>query len=182
MPKCKECGEDFGFLELKDRTCKACINKKSPPCLGCNNNFEKDQLTEGYCPLCYKKNLEHKRSQELQASSERQLSEVILTTEMAPHLEIERRIEIITAECAFGMNILKDIFAGVTDLVGGRSKATQKILRDARKTVLSELRKEAIAVGANAVIAVDLDYNEFSGGGKSMLFVVASGTAVRVKI
>ena len=49
-----------------------------------------------------------------------------------------------------------------------------------RKTVLKELRKEAYLVGANAVIAVDLDYNEFSGGGKSMLFVVASGTAVEV--
>lgn len=78
------------------------------------------------------------------------------------------------------MNIFKDIFAGVRHIVGGKSKATQDILRDARKTVLKELRKEAYLVGANAVIAVDLDYSEFSGGGKSMLFVVASGTPVEV--
>ncbi|MGB3385996.1 MAG: YbjQ family protein [Marinomonas sp.] len=106
----------------------------------------------------------------------------MLTTETAPNIEIEKRIEIITAECVFGMNIFKDVFAGVRDVVGGRSKATQDILRDSRKTVLNELRKEAYSLGANAVVAVDLDYSEFSGGGKSMLFVVASGTAVKVKI
>lgn len=193
MAKCKECGGSFGFLELKDGVCKSCVNKKTPPCLGCSKNFEESELTEGYCSPCYKKYQDRKnqeiedrkrvkKSQELKSLTEKQLSEIILTTEMAPNIEIEKRIEIITAECAFGMNIFKDIFAGVRDIVGGRSKATQDVLRDARKMVLNELRKEAYAVGANAVVAVDLDYNEFSGGGKSMLFVVASGTAVKAKI
>ncbi len=90
-------------------------------------------------------------------------------------------IEIITAECVFGMNIFRDLFAGLRDVVGGRSNATQKVLRDSRKTCLNELRKEADSIGANAVIGVDLDYNEFSGGGKSMLMLVASGTAVKVE-
>jgi len=193
MPKCKECGGGFGFLELKDGICKSCVNKKTPPCLGCSKNFDESELTEGYCLPCYKKYQDRKnqeiedrkrvqKSQELKNLTEKQLSKIILTTEMAPNIEIEQRIEIITAECAFGMNIFKDIFAGVRDIVGGRSKAAQDVLRDARKMVLNELRKEAYAVGANAVVAVDLDYNEFSGGGKSMLFVVASGTAVKAKI
>jgi uncharacterized protein YbjQ (UPF0145 family) len=107
---------------------------------------------------------------------------VILTT--APALEgfrVTRTIEIISAECAFGMNVLKDVFSGMRDFFGGRSNATQNILRDSRRTCLAELRKEAVGVGANAVIAVDLDYSEFSGGGKSMLFLVASGTAVKVE-
>jgi uncharacterized protein YbjQ (UPF0145 family) len=107
---------------------------------------------------------------------------VILTT--APFLEgysVIETLQIITSECVFGMNIFRDIFASITDLVGGRSVASQKVLKDAKETCLTELRKEAASVGANAVIAVNLDYNEFSGGGKSMLFLVASGTAVKVE-
>lgn len=73
------------------------------------------------------------------------------------------------------------MFAGVRDVFGGRSSATQKILRDARITCLQELKNEANNLGANAVIATRLDYSEFSGGGKSMLFLVASGTAVVVE-
>ncbi|MDB2409716.1 YbjQ family protein [Pseudomonadales bacterium] len=110
------------------------------------------------------------------------VSKVVLTTESVFNHEIIERLEIITAECVFGMNIFKDIFAGVRDIVGGRSSATQTVLRDARIAVLSELKKEAHSIGANAVIAVDIDYSEMSGGGKSMLFVVASGTAVKAKI
>lgn len=107
---------------------------------------------------------------------------VILTT--APSLEgyrVTRTLAIVTAECAFGMNIFRDLFAGLTDIFSGRSEATQKVLRDARQHCLEELRREAIRHGANAVIAVDLDYSEFSGQGKSMLFLVASGTAVFVE-
>ena len=94
--------------------------------------------------------------------------------------EIERELDVITAECVFGMNIFRDLFAGVRDIAGGRSEATQNVLRDARKEVLRELRIEAAEMGADAVIGVDLDYSEFSGGGKSMLFIVASGTAVKL--
>lgn len=106
---------------------------------------------------------------------------IILTT--APTLaghHITETIDVITAECVFGVNIFRDMFAGLRDIFGGRSAATQNVLRDARKTALTELRKEALLVDADAVIAVDLDYSEISGGGKSMLFLVASGTAVKV--
>ena len=106
---------------------------------------------------------------------------IMLTTETSIHGNvIAERLGIVTAECAFGMNLLKDLFAGVRDIVGGRSKSTQKVLRDSRETVLAELRNEAYLLDADAVIAIDLDYSEFSGGGKSMLFIVASGTAVKL--
>ena len=91
------------------------------------------------------------------------------------------RIEIITAECVFGMNVFRDMFAGIRDIFGGRSSVSQKVLRDSRRVCLTELRREALLLGANAVIAVDLSYNEISGDGKSMLFLVASGTACRVE-
>ena len=74
------------------------------------------------------------------AHGETRLSEieaVTLTTEAYPQgMKITRRIEIVTAECAFGMNVFKDLFAGVRDIVGGRSEAVQKTLRDSRRTAL----------------------------------------------
>ncbi|WP_434612121.1 YbjQ family protein [Tabrizicola sp. M-4] len=106
---------------------------------------------------------------------------VMLTTEThAPDLRIAERLGIVTAECAFGMNLFKDIFAVGRDIFGGRAASIQNALKDARNTALDELRLEASKLGANAVIAVDLDYSEISGGGKSMLFLVATGTAVRL--
>jgi uncharacterized protein YbjQ (UPF0145 family) len=108
-------------------------------------------------------------------------ADVLLTTETVISFDIEKRIDVITAEVAFGMNIFKDIFAAFSDVFGGRNKSISNTLKDARLLVLQELRLEAMRVGANAVIAIDLDYSEISGNGKSMLFVVASGTAVRIK-
>ena len=107
---------------------------------------------------------------------------VTLTT--APSLEgwrIRRTYDIVTAECVLGMNVFADMFASIRDFVGGRSKAVQDALKRAKETCLNELRAEAHRMGANAVIAVTLNYSEISGGGKSMLFLVASGTAVGVE-
>ena len=107
------------------------------------------------------------------------ISAVMLSTEVASDLKIIERIDVITAECAYGMTIFKDLFASIRDVVGGRSEAVQKTMRDARKTALFELRKEAHALGANAVVGVDLDYVELTGAG-NMVMLVASGTAVRI--
>lgn len=111
---------------------------------------------------------------------EAQIEAVQLTTETSPTLNITRRIEIVTAEVAYGMNIFKDLFAGVRDIVGGRSEVVQKTMRDARRTALYEHKREAHSVGANAVVGVDLDYVELSSG-SNMVMLVASGTAVVIK-
>jgi len=105
---------------------------------------------------------------------------VVTTESVLTGYTVDERIEVISAECVFGMNLFKDFFAGMRDIFGGRSKASQKVLRDARQTCLTELRREALIAGANAIIAVDLDYSEISGDGKSMLFLVTTGTACRV--
>ncbi|MBT3557366.1 MAG: YbjQ family protein [Rhodospirillales bacterium] len=108
--------------------------------------------------------------------------DLIVTTEpMMDEYRVTQRLEVITAECVFGMNLFKDFFASITDIFGGRSSSSQKVLRDARHTCLTELRREALIAGANAILAVDLNYNEISGDGKSMLFLVATGTAVIVE-
>jgi uncharacterized protein YbjQ (UPF0145 family) len=90
-------------------------------------------------------------------------------------------LEVITAEYVSGVNFIREFFAGITDVVGGRSGSLQNELREARLACLIDLRYEADRIGANAIIGVNLDYSEISGDGKSMLFLVASGTAVVVE-
>ena len=92
-------------------------------------------------------------------------------------------IDVISAECALGMNIFKDIANAWRDVGGGRAASLQGVLKEAKTTAMRELRQQALSVGADAVIGVDLDYTEItssvvSGG---MLMVVATGTAVRCR-
>lgn len=108
--------------------------------------------------------------------------QVVLTT--AFHVtgrEVEAERDIVTAECVLGMNIFRDLIAGISDALGGRSDSMQVELRRARTTCLMELRTEAAEIGADAVIGMDLKYSEISGQGKSMLLLVATGTAVKLK-
>ena len=88
---------------------------------------------------------------------------------------------IVSGEAILGANIFKDFFAGIRDIVGGRSAAYEKELRKAKEIALSELEQEAEKLGANAVISVDLDYETIGGGSGNMLMVSASGTAVTVE-
>jgi uncharacterized protein YbjQ (UPF0145 family) len=83
------------------------------------------------------------------------------------------------SEYIVGANIFKDLFAGIRDIVGGRSGAYEGALRDARRTAFAELQSEAKDLGADAVIGVDIDY-EVIGQSGSMLMVSVSGTAVRL--
>lgn len=105
-------------------------------------------------------------------------SVIVTTTPSLEDYRVTKVIDVISAECVFGMSIFKDFFTGLTDFFGGRSETSQKVLKEARQLCIKELKTEAHRVGANAVIGVSLDYSEFSGQGKSMLFLVASGTAV----
>ena len=86
---------------------------------------------------------------------------------------------IVTGEAILGANVFRDLFASIRDIVGGRSAAYEKVLKDARDMALAELAEEARRLGANAVVGIDLDY-ETIGAGSSMLMVSASGTAVVV--
>lgn len=193
MARCKQCKKSFGLLQLKAGVCQSCINIETPACRRCNKNSDKATLTEGFCVPCWaieqprreqdkQERQAQAKAQQQKAAEENRRRKIIITTECAPAFDIENRIDIISAECALGMNVFKDVLSGVRDIVGGRSGATQNILRDARKTVLRELREEAAELGANAVIATNFNYSEFSGGGKAMLFVVATGTAVVAKL
>jgi uncharacterized protein YbjQ (UPF0145 family) len=87
---------------------------------------------------------------------------------------------IVTGEAILGANIFRDFFAGIRDIVGGRSAAYEKELRRAREIAMEEMRSAAAELGANAVVGVDLDY-ETVGQSGGMLMVTISGTAVVVE-
>lgn len=104
-----------------------------------------------------------------------------LTT--TPNIEGKRVTKycgVIAGEAILGANLFKDLFAGIRDLVGGRSATYEKELQRAREIALEELRQRAQDLGANAVIGIDLDY-EIMGKENGMLMVSASGTAVIVE-
>ena len=105
----------------------------------------------------------------------------LVTTHSVPGRETREALGIVSAECVLGINIFRDVLGGLRDIVGGRSGTHQKALREARETCLHELAEQASALRADAVVGVDLDYSEISGGGKGMLLLVASGTAVRLR-
>ena len=103
---------------------------------------------------------------------------MIVTT--TPGIEGSRIVEyfgVVAGEAIVGANIFRDLFAGLRDIVGGRSASYEKELRRAREIALEELEQAARAAGANAVVGVDLDY-EVLGQGNGMLMVSVSGTAV----
>jgi uncharacterized protein YbjQ (UPF0145 family) len=104
---------------------------------------------------------------------------IITTTTSVEGRPVREYVGIVTGEAILGANIFKDLFAGIRDIVGGRSGAYEEELRKARTIALDELGEAARQIGADAVIGVDLDY-ETVGQGGSMLMVTASGTAVRL--
>ena len=84
---------------------------------------------------------------------------------------------VVTGETIIGANFVKDFFAGIRDIVGGRSAAYEKVLREAKDTSMKEMEDRARELGANAIVGIDIDY-ETIGQGNSMLMVATSGTAV----
>jgi uncharacterized protein YbjQ (UPF0145 family) len=107
---------------------------------------------------------------------------LITTTPTVQGTDIENYYGIVTGEAILGANLFKDFFAGIRDIVGGRSAAYEEELRRARDVAIDEMAMEAEALGANAVVGVDLDYETIQvGRGGNMLMVSASGTAVKVR-
>lgn len=105
---------------------------------------------------------------------------ILTTTSTLQDKQIIEYCGIVSGEAILGANIFKDFFAGIRDIVGGRSGAYEKSLREAKETAMKEMTEAAKAMGANAIIGIDLDYETIStGNGGSMLMVAASGTAVK---
>lgn len=104
---------------------------------------------------------------------------IVTTTALVEGRPVQDYLGIVTGEVIVGANIVRDFFASITDLVGGRSGKYEQVLARAREEALSEMQARAVQLGANGVVGVDLDY-EVLGKAGSMLMVSATGTAVRL--
>ncbi len=102
---------------------------------------------------------------------------LVTTTSTLQDKTITDHLGLVLGEAIIGANVFRDFFAGIRDIVGGRSGSYERALRNAKDIALREMQEEAEKMGANAVIGVDLDY-ETVGKESSMLMVTASGTAV----
>ncbi len=129
---------------------------------------------DGVCDTCLERMAEQAERARIKA--------IILTTGFdVPNRKTEQVVGIVASEAALGMNIFRDIANSFRDIVGGRANSAQATLKEARTACLEGLKREAAQCGADAVIAVDLDYNELSAGATGgIVFVAATGTAVKL--
>jgi uncharacterized protein YbjQ (UPF0145 family) len=104
---------------------------------------------------------------------------LITTTDGVEGRRIAAYLGIVTGETVLGVNIFRDLFSGLRDIVGGRAGGYQNALRDARESAIADMEEAARALGADAIVAVDVDY-EVLGEKNGMLMVSVNGTAVRL--
>lgn len=105
---------------------------------------------------------------------------IVTTTPSIEGKKIVKYLGLVTGEAIIGANFVKDFFAGIRDIVGGRAGSYEEGLREAKNIALAEMQDYAARLGANAIVGIDLDY-ETMGGSGSMLMVSASGTAVIIE-
>ncbi|MHA7128304.1 YbjQ family protein [Algoriphagus namhaensis] len=103
---------------------------------------------------------------------------IITTTNSLDGYAVTEYLGIVSGETIIGANVFKDFFASITDIVGGRSGAYERVLREAKATAMTEMELQAKTFGAQAIIGIDLDYETIRDG---MLMVTVAGTAVRIQ-
>jgi uncharacterized protein YbjQ (UPF0145 family) len=106
---------------------------------------------------------------------------ILTTTESVEGRIVSSYLGIVTGDAVMGTNLFRDLFAGIRNIVGGRSGSYEKELRNAKAAALEALSDEAAELGADAVLAIDLDYEAIGGDSSTMLMVSANGTAVKLR-
>lgn len=106
---------------------------------------------------------------------------IVTTTPTVPGREVAEIKGVIAGEAILGVNIFRDLFAGLRDIIGGRSGGYQKALGEAREHAMQDLIQEATALGADAIVGVDIDYETIDTQKGAMLMVSCSGTAVSLR-
>ena len=106
---------------------------------------------------------------------------IVTTTQTVPGREIAEIRNVIAGEAILGVNIFRDLIAGIRDIIGGRSGGYQRALREAREHAMQDMIEEAHAMGADAIVGVDIDYETIDTQKGAMLMVSCSGTAVRLR-
>lgn len=115
------------------------------------------------------------------AVTARQYETIVLTTEAAQNLDIEKRLDLVSAECVFATDMVKSSLSSGNGFSRAEYSSSPSVLKDARKAVLDEIKHEAFLLGANTVVEVKLEYSEIFRGKSAMMMVIATGTAVKTK-
>lgn len=105
---------------------------------------------------------------------------IVTTTEAIEGRRVTAYLGVVTGEAIMGTNVFRDLFAGVRDIVGGRSSAYEKEVKKAKDLALEQMIEEAEGLGADAILGVDLDYEVIGGDKKTLLMAIANGTAVKL--
>ncbi|MFA6143653.1 MAG: heavy metal-binding domain-containing protein [Sulfurimonas sp.] len=159
MGMCRKCGQVYGVFDMVDGVCKYCLN-----------------------PELINEAKESKSKYEvLEADKKRIFNEIIITTEGMVDLPIAKRINVISSECVYGMNFMKDMFAFVRDIVGGRINSIEFALKEARAEIIADLRQQAYLMNGDAVIAVKIEHTYNNANSGSILSVFATGTVVKLQ-
>lgn len=175
MSECIDCGIKLAMLN----------SMPNGRCKKCHGVFLSSQIDTEALHTFNSNNIADKLKQEraleeLERAKRKLAAAVLLTTETAPQLAITKRVDIITSQAAFEINNFKDVFVGLLNPVQGRSNEMERQLDNLRLRSLENLRIKAHGLGANGVVAVDIDISTVTIGQISMLMMVASGTAVIV--
>lgn len=168
MPNCQKCNYSFPPKELRDGFCRDCVD---PKILMEEEKIKAKKREEYQIKM---KELEEKEKEKLEA-----INSIFLTTETYIDIPIEKRIDIVSAQCVYGLNIIKDIFGFIRDIIGGRVDSIETGLDKANATVIKELKEKAISSGGDAVIAVKIEHTYNNANNGSILSVFATGTVVK---
>jgi len=141
-------------------------------CKGCSKVVSVVEMKDGYCKECRKPvNIEERAKR----------NSIMLTTETNIDIKIDKRIDLISSECIYGINLVKDFFAGIRNVVGGNIESLEKSLKDAKNEVTVDLKEQAYNLGGDAVIGVKIEHTYNNAGGGSIMSVFAIGTVVKLK-
>jgi len=170
MGMCKMCGKVFSVIDMVDGVCKNCVSPET--LLYAEAQKERQQREEAEQKV---------KLEALRLNKPKLLASIFVTTETSVDLPITERIGLISSQCVYGMNIVKDVFGIFRDVFGGRVASIENGLKDAHQQVIEDLKERAYLIGADAVIGIKIEhtYNNASGG--SILSVFATGTAVKIK-
>ena len=158
MGMCKSCGKVFSVIDMVDGICKECLNP------------EVVEVREA----------KQAKLDALQNNKIDILNSILLTTETTLNLPIEKRIDLISSECVYGMNIIKDLFSFVRDIVGGRIVSIENGLKEARAEIIADMKQQAYLMDGDAVIAVRIEHTYNNTNSGSILSVFATGTVVKI--
>lgn len=103
---------------------------------------------------------------------------IVTTTESIEGRRVKRYLGVVSGEAVYGANLFRDVFASIRDVIGGRAGGYETVLKDGKNAAIDDMVEEARSLGADAILAVDLDYENI---GQSMLMVSANGTAVELE-